>query len=358
MPFAQYKNFKECIEKNSDKKDPSAYCATIMHKVEGETMKINYGVAIEKYDIEENPSTKQKSLLVHGIAVQEVTSRNGIKYIAKEIEKAAPTLIGKPILKDHKNDVDHIIGKVIHSEYNKENKSIPFKGLIVDEKMQSLITNGLINHVSIGASVQNMRQEEADNGEKYMVAEGIEILELSVTPVPGVPQASISAGENLFAYAMETLAEQMMKCPECGKMIKDKEEMEKHKNSAHKKEETEVKNMEQQISPELTRAKEALIDIVLTMDNSWTREDLMKCDLESLRVLLAKIRAVETKKAVPKGMVSTTEEVPKQADVIRVPLNADEAIKNVKAGTMVVEQGKNGKINFWKMPDYAKYRKY
>jgi len=119
-----------------------------------------------------------------------------------------------------------------------------------------------------------------------------------------------------------------------------------------------VKNMEQQISPELTRAKEALIDIVLTMDNSWTREDLMKCDLESLRVLLAKIRAVETKKAVPKGMVSTTEEVPKQADVIRVPLNADEAIKNVKAGTMVVEQGKNGKINFWKMPDYAKYRKY
>lgn len=34
MPFAGYKNFDECVAKNSEKSDPKAYCATIMRKVE------------------------------------------------------------------------------------------------------------------------------------------------------------------------------------------------------------------------------------------------------------------------------------------------------------------------------------
>lgn len=34
MPFAGYKDFDDCVEKNKDKKDPEAYCATIMRKVE------------------------------------------------------------------------------------------------------------------------------------------------------------------------------------------------------------------------------------------------------------------------------------------------------------------------------------
>jgi len=34
MPFADYKNFKECVSKNQDKDDPEAYCAQIKRKVE------------------------------------------------------------------------------------------------------------------------------------------------------------------------------------------------------------------------------------------------------------------------------------------------------------------------------------
>ena len=34
MPFAGYKNFAACVKANSDKKDPEAYCATIMRDVE------------------------------------------------------------------------------------------------------------------------------------------------------------------------------------------------------------------------------------------------------------------------------------------------------------------------------------
>ncbi len=35
MPFAGYKNFADCVSRNKSKKNPKAYCATIMRKVEG-----------------------------------------------------------------------------------------------------------------------------------------------------------------------------------------------------------------------------------------------------------------------------------------------------------------------------------
>jgi len=35
MPFAGYRDFADCVAKNRDKKNPKAYCATIMRKVEG-----------------------------------------------------------------------------------------------------------------------------------------------------------------------------------------------------------------------------------------------------------------------------------------------------------------------------------
>lgn len=34
MPFAGYKDFAECVEKNKDKKDPEAYCGEIQKRVE------------------------------------------------------------------------------------------------------------------------------------------------------------------------------------------------------------------------------------------------------------------------------------------------------------------------------------
>ncbi len=35
MPFAGYRDFDECVRKNSKKDNPKGYCATIQRKVEG-----------------------------------------------------------------------------------------------------------------------------------------------------------------------------------------------------------------------------------------------------------------------------------------------------------------------------------
>jgi len=35
MPFAGFKNFKDCVSKNQDKRNPEAYCGSIQSSVEG-----------------------------------------------------------------------------------------------------------------------------------------------------------------------------------------------------------------------------------------------------------------------------------------------------------------------------------
>ena len=35
MPFGKYRNMAHCMNENRDKKDPAAYCAEIMRRVEG-----------------------------------------------------------------------------------------------------------------------------------------------------------------------------------------------------------------------------------------------------------------------------------------------------------------------------------
>ena len=71
MPFAGYSTFQACVSANKDKKDPKAYCGSIMHEVEGARIPVSldpklkmdgqkiYGVT-EVYSLEDaskNPIT-------------------------------------------------------------------------------------------------------------------------------------------------------------------------------------------------------------------------------------------------------------------------------------------------------------
>src|SRR3990167_6337492 len=124
-----------------------------------------------------------------------------------------------------------------------------FKGLIADEHVKQLIMNGLLDHVSIGASVKNLRTEETENGEDIMVAEGIEFLELSVTPVTGVPEPSIGAGEGHVVMLAEKFKEMKM-------MKQDQIQTEMNRE------------VERKMVDELKIAKETLIEAIRAFDES------------------------------------------------------------------------------------------
>lgn len=63
-PFAGYKDFKDCVDKNGNKSDPQAYCATIMRNVEKSEKRENFKYNKAHYKIMDisKLSKEQKSL--------------------------------------------------------------------------------------------------------------------------------------------------------------------------------------------------------------------------------------------------------------------------------------------------------
>lgn len=128
--------------------------------------------------------------MIRGIAINETTTRNGIKYIAQELEKAAPSFRGKPILLDHKNEIRNIVGRTTANVvFDATKKGIAFEAKIMDKDIQKMINDGRITDVSIGAKVQDLVQNKES---KEITAMGIEGLEISLVAIPGDPGANIA----------------------------------------------------------------------------------------------------------------------------------------------------------------------
>jgi len=168
-----------------------------------------------------------KEFLIKGIAINETTTRNGIKYIAKELELAAPSFRGKPILLDHKNEVKNIVGRTTANvSYSPSKKAIEFEARIMDEDIRNMINDGRISDVSIGAKVQDLVQNKDT---KEVTAVGIEGLEISLVAVPGDPGANIGQAFEESLRLKESFEdveeeeeeeeieeEQVITCPGCG----------------------------------------------------------------------------------------------------------------------------------------------
>ena len=146
-----------------------------------------------------------KKIKISGIAVKEGISRNKRKYISEELEKFAPTLVGRPILKDHEGITDNVIGKIAESRFNKVDKSVTYTGWVKEDGTGLLekIKDGRISEVSIGAIAGKMVKENKEDD--ILIPINMEALELSTTPVPGNKGTSLSMhGER---YTEEQLKE-------------------------------------------------------------------------------------------------------------------------------------------------------
>jgi len=140
--------------------------------------------------INESVSTNG-NFIIRGVAINETTTRNGITYVAEELEKSAYTFRNKPILLDHNNSVKNIVGRTTENvSYNDIKRAIMFEGKVMDKEIQQMIKDGRITNVSIGAKVQDL-VDDKDAG--TVKAVGIEGLEISFVAVPGDPNAGIAS---------------------------------------------------------------------------------------------------------------------------------------------------------------------
>ena len=139
--------------------------------------------------IEEVVSEETGVFLIRGIAINETTTLNNVKYVSEELQKAAMSFRDVPILLDHKNEVGSIVGRTTENvTFNPSFKRIEYEAKIMDEKIKEMIKDGRIKNVSIGAKVEDLVEEEDGS----MKAIGIKGLEISIVAVPGDNQASLA----------------------------------------------------------------------------------------------------------------------------------------------------------------------
>ena len=131
---------------------------------------------------------------INGIAINETVTSNGHKFIGEELSKAANTLIGVPLLKDHDNSVDSIVGKVNVAHWDELLRNIPFSAVVKDAKMKQLIRDKLLSTVSVGAHVKPEDIEETEDGD--IIPHNIDFKELSLVAVPADGGATFSTALN------------------------------------------------------------------------------------------------------------------------------------------------------------------
>jgi len=133
-------------------------------------------------------SEESNEFFIRGVAINETTTLNNVKYIAEELEIAAPSFRNVPILLDHKNEIKSIVGRTTSNvNFNSINRRIDFEGKIMDNDIKEMIKDGRIQNVSIGAKVNDLI-EESDGSKKAI---GIKGLEISLVACPGDSGANL-----------------------------------------------------------------------------------------------------------------------------------------------------------------------
>jgi len=122
-PFAGYSNFDECVSKNKDKKDPDAYCATIMRQAEGKTMAS-----------EQNPLIPKENEVMDAEKLKKC-----IQYLMKQNEKKLKEMIEKEMGVNQINEI-----KSVDDIAKRINELVIFEGLksVSDMVIKNTFLNG------------------------------------------------------------------------------------------------------------------------------------------------------------------------------------------------------------------------
>lgn len=134
----------------------------------------------------------KKEFTISGEAIHAITTRNGHTFTVQELQSSARTLQNKPLLKDHINSVDHIVGRVKKASWNAAKRSIDFVARVTDKNMQEKIASGDVVNVSVGAMVDDVEEVEGKDGSYTYTLKGVTFLELSLVAVPADPTAGFS----------------------------------------------------------------------------------------------------------------------------------------------------------------------
>lgn len=307
-----------CISfvKGEDTKRPNdqivAICGTKWRgKEKQEKMLFEYYVPIqERAEVEGD-------FIIQGVAINETTTSNGHKFIAEELKKSAGSLVGVPLLKDHENSVDSIVGRVKAAHFNEDLSNIPFKAVVREKKYQDMIKDGRIDAVSVGAQVDPSDIEEAEDG--TIIPHNIIFKELSLVAVPADSQAT-------FNVALKNAWRGLKDAEDSNKL---KGRINTQENMAQDEKQEEVKEETPETVEEPAEAPEEAKTVEAEAPAEDVSEKILKT-LESLDKRLAKLEQADQDEAPAKEEVKAEPEAEAEEESEDDSEDVEEAFKIVQ----------------------------
>jgi hypothetical protein len=194
VPFAGYKDFKECVSKNQDKADPKGYCASIMRKVEGKDMDKEhfrepaitrmFNAVLGPVD-EKIVATGDGGLIIKDIIVlaegtwTDSLVRTPLHYTAKTLSKDATNWAATGIWSRHSGgaprSINDKIGDVRSPRFSLEHKAVLADGFLHGRTQASrdvieLVKAGLVTDVSAEVGGKEVWNAEAKRYEAASLA--------------------------------------------------------------------------------------------------------------------------------------------------------------------------------------------
>lgn len=141
---------------------------------------------------------KEDGTVVSGIAIGKddttVGQSGNKKYWSGEtLKKASETLAGSPLVVDHENDSQSVVGKVIKSGY-KESVGVIYEAILYDEELAEKISNGLLEVSIRGYHPDPEEMEKNDEG--AIIVEKLVFDNLSIVPQGASPSNTLEIGEH------------------------------------------------------------------------------------------------------------------------------------------------------------------
>lgn len=322
-------------------------------------------------------STINDELFIRGIAINETTTRNGITYIAAELEKAAPSFRNKPILTDHEPSVRNIVGRTTENvNFNPTKKGIEFEAKIMDKDIKEMINDGRITDVSIGAIVEDLVEDEKN---KTVTAIGLEGLEISLVATPGDPGANIS---NALCESFKLKKKEIMfNGQEPDDYVNDikggndmadenKTDGNNTEDTSEEPEKTEEPEESKETEEKLRKSEKKIAELEKSIRDNAIKEysriakskkvkelDTSKMSTETIKILTEQVDEVEEPKEEEKPPVEdkaeeSTEEKPVE-DKTKGEVGSEEKEEETTEEGLVIEKADTGKgFQIWR--DYSK----
>lgn len=172
MPFAGYKDFNDCVRRNRSKRDPKAYCATIMRETEGkmDNLKFQKFIPITKID--------EDKKMVYGYASTPDLDADGEIIKVEALKKALPSYLKFPTIREMHQPKS--IGVTKQSAVSEKGLYIGAK--IVNNDAWELVKEGAYRAFSVGGNVI----KKIGN-----IIHELELVEISLVDVPANKEAVI-----------------------------------------------------------------------------------------------------------------------------------------------------------------------